>query len=485
MDKGGQGLVYLVVDSARDRKGKYVLKKLKDPKRRERFVRDVDSLLKLAPSEYIVPIVDFSVDDPKNSWYVMPKANRNLEVAVQDGDVDMDLALRFFEHICRGVRDAHCAGIIHRDLKPANILLFDDIAKVADFGLAFDHDDPRLTPSAEVVGPRFFMAPELEDGRLKDVSTRTDVYSMGKLLYFLLTHGVTFAREKHLSREYNLESKAFDPRAKLFEPLLNKSITRYPHDRFKDSADMYDAFIRIVESYRAHPRTQILARSSSLEVASDASESELMGLPGSQLSTLLEHVASSEATVPPPALLAAAVTRLDDTEVFRSACKCLIAREQELDQDRVTDLAAALVSAAPSNVSVTMSVGINGERRLMELATRNNNLNVLNALMSRPNFGLKSFPTVVERLGKQVKLLSPEARRNFVVSTYRIAWTDKEEFLMQYVDACEGPLEFEAAIAGLCQCGTPTALAKVDQFKEKAMGEERLGAFLRGIVWRM
>src|SRR5207237_7890541 len=162
MDKGGQGLVYLVVDSARDREGGYVLKKLKDPKRRERFVRDVDSLGKLAASEYIVPIVDFSVDDPKNSWYVMPKADRNLDVAVNNGDVDMDLALRFFEHVCSGMRDAHAVGIIHRDLKPANILLFDDIAKVADFGLAFDRDHPRLTPSAEVVVPRFFMARELE-----------------------------------------------------------------------------------------------------------------------------------------------------------------------------------------------------------------------------------------------------------------------------------------------------------------------------------
>jgi len=55
---------------------------------------------------------------------------------------------------------------------------------------------------------------------------------------------------------------------------------------------------------------------------------------------------------------------------------------------------------------------------------------------------------------------------------------------MEHVDTCEDPLEFEAAIAGLCQCGTQTALAKVDQFTEKAMGEVRLGAFLRGIVWR-
>jgi serine/threonine protein kinase len=128
VDKGGQGLVYLVVNSARDGTEQYVLKNLRDPERRERFVRDAGSLTRLRSCEYVVPILDFSLADPKNSWYVMPKADRNLEVAVINGNVNMDSALIFFEHICHGVQAAHSLGIIHRDIKPANILLFDNVA---------------------------------------------------------------------------------------------------------------------------------------------------------------------------------------------------------------------------------------------------------------------------------------------------------------------------------------------------------------------
>jgi serine/threonine protein kinase len=328
------------------------------------------------------------------------------------------------------------------------------------------------------------MAPELEHGRLANVGPRTDVYSMGKLLYFMLTRGVSFSREEHRSREYNLERRAFDPRAKLFESLLNKSITKHPHERFKDAAQMYAAFMLIVEAYRTHPLTQILARSVSLDIAANAPENELMGLPGSQLSALLDYIASSVVTVP-QALLSAAASRLDDPDVFRSICRCLTAREQELDPKRVGDLAATLVISKPKDVSILMTVGIEGERHIMDIATRNSDLTVLNALMSKPQFGLGSFPKVVERLGKQVHLLSPEARRNFVVSTYRLPWTDKENFLIDYVDTCKDSLEFEAAIAGLCHCGTGAALAKVEEFKEKPLTEEQLGAFLRGIVWRM
>jgi hypothetical protein len=326
------------------------------------------------------------------------------------------------------------------------------------------------------------MAPELEDGRLKDASTRTDVYSMGKLLYFLLTRGVTFAREKHLSREYNIERRGSDPRAKLFESLLSKSISASPLSRFKDAKEMHDAYIRALEKYHAHPVTQVLARSTSLDLAASACESELLGLPPSQLSTLLEHIASSDTLVPTKAILNVIEARLSESEVLRSACKFLLAREEVLGPHTSIQLAGALVSASVRSSSVMLAVGIEGERKLMEMATRDGNLEVLNALTTKINFNLRSFPFVVERIGKQITRLTREARRNFLISTYRVPWPGKEEFLSAYLGESEDLLELEAVIAGLCNCGTASAYARVDQFAEETVAEETVGALLRGIV---
>jgi serine/threonine protein kinase len=482
ISEGGQARVYLVVDQSCHRKGEFVLKVLKNPKRKGRFQREVALLRTLHHSEHIVPVVDYGGDDAKNFWYVMPRASGTLHSAVENGEVSFDFALRFFDHICLGVCELHSVGIIHRDLKPDNILLFGDTAKVSDFGLAFDPDEPRLTASSEAVGSRLFMAPELEDGRLKDVSTRTDVYSVGKLLYFLLTRGVTFAREKHLSREYNIERRASDPRAKLFESLLSKSIAASPLSRFKDAKEMHDAYARALEEYHAHPLTQVLARSTSLDLAACACESELLGLPQSQLSTLIEHVASSNTLVPTKTLLNVIEARLRESKVLRSACKFLLAREEVLDAHTSTKLAGALVTASVGSASVMLAVGIEGERKLMEMAIRDEDLEVLNALMSKTNFNLRSFPIVAERIGKQITRLSREARRNFLVSTYSVPWAGKEEVLIAYLGESDDLLEIEAVIAGLCNCGTSAACARVDQFADETRADEILGALLRGIV---
>src|SRR5438477_546174 len=83
----------------------------------------------------------------------------------------------------RALEHIHAAGIIHRDLKPDNILLTGAEAKVADFGICLLVEEPRLTATSEAVGPRLYMAPELEDGRNLAVDARADIYSLAKILY--------------------------------------------------------------------------------------------------------------------------------------------------------------------------------------------------------------------------------------------------------------------------------------------------------------
>ncbi len=98
-------------------------------------------------------------------------------------------AAELIETLARAVAEAHRLGIVHRDLKPANVLLTSDgIPKLGDFGLAKSLGfDNALTRTGQVVGSPSYMAPEQAESRSKEVGPATDVYSLGAILYELLT----------------------------------------------------------------------------------------------------------------------------------------------------------------------------------------------------------------------------------------------------------------------------------------------------------
>jgi non-specific serine/threonine protein kinase/serine/threonine-protein kinase len=116
---------------------------------------------------------------------------------------DVEQRLELFLKVCDGVQHAHQRAIIHRDLKPSNILVTrqDDLPapKIIDFGLAkaLGHrltDETVYTRHGEIVGTLEYMSPEQADPRGEEVDTRTDVYSLGMVLYVLLVGALPFDR---------------------------------------------------------------------------------------------------------------------------------------------------------------------------------------------------------------------------------------------------------------------------------------------------
>ncbi len=269
LGQGGQAWTYLAVDTEGDRQQRYVLKRLKNISlsRHVRFRQEADTLRSLSHPN-IVKLIDFG-EEPKGKeqrvylvteyceggdlqsalTHIKREPIRNLEPLVQPfqdwidhvtdwAGVELSWALDRFIEVCDGLAVAHERKIVHRDIKPANILLRSERgpAVVADFGLCYVDEAERMTVTQEVVGPRWYVAPELEDGGIDEIAPSCDVYSLGKLLYWLLSGGRVFAREKHRERHHDLVKQRNDSRMEHANRLLDRLIVANPAQRLPNAA---------------------------------------------------------------------------------------------------------------------------------------------------------------------------------------------------------------------------------------------------------
>ena len=142
----------------------------------------------IASLEYlrIVPIYDYGIADDGLAHIAMRLLPRSLHDSMKKTPLTLSQAWAIFSQVAEGVSYAHDRGIIHRDIKPSNILLDDvDNAYVTDFGLAkLLEASLHLTLTGLIVGAPIYASPEQLMGRPTD--TRTDIYSLGVLVYHML-----------------------------------------------------------------------------------------------------------------------------------------------------------------------------------------------------------------------------------------------------------------------------------------------------------
>ncbi|HVS40313.1 MAG TPA: serine/threonine-protein kinase [Gemmataceae bacterium] len=190
--RGGMGVVYRARRLNSD--GLFALKLIRDgalagPQDRARFRVETEAAARVRHAN-VVPIYEFG--EHQGRLYCVQEFVEGGSLAERLNGVPWDVAAaaRLVETLALAVQAAHAQKIVHRDLKPGNVLLTTDgTPKVADFGLAkrLDAESTALTLEGVVLGTPAYMAPEQAAGKTKEVSPAADVYSLGAILYELLT----------------------------------------------------------------------------------------------------------------------------------------------------------------------------------------------------------------------------------------------------------------------------------------------------------
>jgi len=160
----------------------------------ERFHREMLALARVTAHPGIVRLLASGVD-ANRPYYVMELvAGESLAARVErEGPLDPRRAAEVVRDVASAVRHAHSCGVLHRDLKPENILLgTDGVTRVCDFGVARILGESRLTRTGAFLGTPAFASPELLEGKAHHVTARSDVWSLGAVLWFALVGSPPF-----------------------------------------------------------------------------------------------------------------------------------------------------------------------------------------------------------------------------------------------------------------------------------------------------
>jgi eukaryotic-like serine/threonine-protein kinase len=218
-------------------------------------------------SQHIVQVLDTGIDRELGVPFMVMEylVGEDLQkLCERIGALSPELALRIVAQACAGLQKAHEAHVVHRDIKPANIYLArrdeDLVVKLLDFGIAKVKEeqltggtDPALTRTGSMMGSPLYMSPEQAQG-LKTVDHRTDVWSLGAVLYEVLAGKTPHHRAETLGQLIMAICSAPPVPIQQLAPMVpqaaadivHRALQLDPKDRFQSVAEMRDAIRRLL-----------------------------------------------------------------------------------------------------------------------------------------------------------------------------------------------------------------------------------------------
>lgn len=248
---GAMGEVYRVRDLRLDRE--VALKILRalftnDKVIRARFEREARAAGRLSHHPNIVTVFDVNETEGQ-PFLVMEYVNGGtLAERLRHGPIQCDLAVGTILQVLRALSFAHSNGVLHRDIKPSNILLTNDgVVKVGDFGIATiieTAEQQDLTRTSGVIGTPAYLSPERAEGR-KDITPASDIFSVGVVLYEMVTGRKPFNVESPISAVVAAKAGDFVPAMKVnpavdrhLNDIISRSLAALPDDRYSSASHM-------------------------------------------------------------------------------------------------------------------------------------------------------------------------------------------------------------------------------------------------------
>jgi serine/threonine protein kinase/Tfp pilus assembly protein PilF len=257
LGEGSMGVVYKADDTKLKRNValKFLPPELtRDAEAKERFMHEAQAASALE-HQNICNIHDIDQTRDEQLFVVMACYDgKTLREKIKKDDIQLEEAIAIFIQICEGLEKSHKIGVIHRDLKPSNIFITDEgTVKIIDFGLAKLAGNTRITKEGTTLGTVNYMSPEQARG--EDIDKRTDIWSLGVILYEMLAGLPPFRGEYEQAVIYSILNECPEPLSnfhikvpKSLQSIIRKCLQKDVKKRYQEVNELLSDLFRLEAS---------------------------------------------------------------------------------------------------------------------------------------------------------------------------------------------------------------------------------------------